>query len=52
MIHAYGGDSNQQYTYPSHDVDNVGKVIFGRKVLITWENIGNPRGFGRVKLWD
>jgi len=55
IIHAYGGDDDKgMYRYP--DIPEAGanrnKRVFGRKVIKTWNNIANPTGFGRLKLWN
>jgi len=54
IIHAYGGDENGEYTCPDipEASENRGRTVFGRKVMRTWDNIGIPKGFGRIKLWN
>lgn len=45
IIHAYGVTP-----YISPETPDVG--VFSRKVMVTRENIAQPTGFGRIKLWD
>lgn len=55
LIHAYGGNRRaEEYTYPSYELDSdlSGKTFFARKVIRTWQNINNPLGYSRIKLWD
>ena len=54
IIHAYGGDEDGEYTYPTYETDPAlsGETVFARKVIRTWHDIKTPTGFGRIKLWD
>jgi len=55
IIHAYGGDDDKgMYRYPDipEAAANRNKRVFGRKVIKTWNNIADPTGFGRLKLWN
>jgi len=49
IIHAYG---SHEYTYPVYDVELPNQKVFSRKVIVTWQNVSIPQGFGRIKLWN
>jgi hypothetical protein len=46
IIHAYGGNEEEEYTFP-----DTGITVFARKVVNT-RNIPKSIGFGRIMLWD